>query len=1233
MNFHPSPDNPLAVAPLPTNARYVPLRPTSSSSDDDDDDDDDDNVHERHHHHDRGRHPKNNALASRGHPANDGPHPHRRHQPQPSQPQPSRPQQLRPQLQQAAAVNRRHEINQLPRSVRWRLSLGLLTVPLPDNSKKPPSPPPVGEEESHDEPPLLKAIESTNALRLRLQRSRYDDLEKKHYWSGTVLGIVDGGGNHHHHHHPPHPYDGETGGSAAVQPVPRGEDPLSSFLPYQANDEGKGGKLFGGKGKGVFGGKKRLLSRGNRDKSLHCHNGNGNSNSNNNHGLDSSLHGHGRWTDPSEIDIDAAACKGSRWADFYSTKEVLDIIEKDLNRLPSNHYKVYHEWRRKAQERRRFHEEQRPSNDDEERPSSHTQQSSFPQSLKRWNQTPTSALGTTAAYGVSSKSTVSGLSKWNFARRTSDVGTDASGGGEADALARGPSTPEEREERRRLEVEAENAEIGVSTRERAERLSRMLFVYAREHPELGYRQGMHEILSYVLLALEMDVAVQDRHRRKRQSKSVVDEALTRSLTGMRSPLLAEEDDETDKTTTTTTTTTTKENTMANPLRHSISGGTAGVDSSGNVVVVRLLDPDYMLHDAFSLFECIMTALAPSYDAIPSGDEVTETMLEIAKAERGESPMEAMTSSFISKIRYVARDEELYGHVLCMPVPPQLYFAKWVRLMFGREVAGGMKDVMRLWDAFFDLAAVTVSVDRQAQVSMGAALMNVLKTAAASMILLIRDKLLQPTMASDGTMTGEPDPNDGIGYLMNYPPMEDIRELVETISNLLVKERKLSKRPVASETTTSPPMAASSRNGDSEHDPSKYHKISNVIEHPLLGMTNDEADLGEFEPWPKSDDDDEDGNDNDNASSDSDDSNGSPPEWEKDLDAFRRKAARHAARFTKTQPPESSREDAEQNDTKDSAKRTTPRRSSLGFTDMASGLFGLGSKTVNAAPNSTEDNEVPRQLVDEHPLDNSTPSTIRSKVAKNSGHLLQMFRLAAKEEELVNYDPAPSPCIGGLEHHDTAHAKLKGEPKRHTTRRSSRRRRSLSDRDFDRKVSESSVDDLSASDYEDYDDDDDNNDDFSRSSSAVNGGHVEWFSTSGGSVSRDRHGISTPSERRKLANMIIVDSEPVREPAPDSTRKSPKDLAKKLEKSVRTLMSHFNEKIDEADSESGGLGDSHKSALSGSVIPDSIWEAMAEIDLVRKELLQQSAMESLSKSDRSLTLSHRSYDETCDFLDD
>jgi len=307
----------------------------------------------------------------------------------------------------------------------------------------------------------------------------------------------------------------------------------------------------------------------------------------------------------------------------------------------------------------------------------------------------------------------------------------------------------------------------------------ILFVYAREHPELGYRQGMHEVLSYVLLALEMDLLEQSiiSERKKWRSSSL-----------RNSFLLLSKDEEPD-------------------------GGRAGVDSSGNRVVVRLLDPNYMLHDAFCLFETIMTALCPAYDALPAGAEE-------AKTEQGESPMEAMTCSIVSKIRFIARDEQLYGHVLYMPVPPQLYFAKWIRLMFGREVTGGMKGVMRLWDEFFDLALARTLSD--AEVPITIALLDVLKAAATSMILLIRDKILAPTRDQYGMMTGEPDPHNGIGYLMNYPPIENIRPLVEMIRDLLSKENKITKQYLVSK----------ERKLSKQYLPSESYKMAANVEHPL-----------------------------------------------------------------------------------------------------------------------------------------------------------------------------------------------------------------------------------------------------------------------------------------------------------------------------------------------------------------------------------------------------------------
>ena len=76
--------------------------------------------------------------------------------------------------------------------------------------------------------------------------------------------------------------------------------------------------------------------------------------------------------------------------------------------------------------------------------------------------------------------------------------------------------------------------------------------------------------------------------------------------------------------------------------------------------------------------------------------------------------------------------------------------------------------------------------------------------------------------------------------------------------------------------------------------------------------------------------------------------------------------------------------------------------------------------------------------------------------------------------------------------------------------------------------------------------------------------------------------------------------------------------------MATLMKHFNDCLStEADSILGdssthcSMNNNNHGATSSSVIPDDIWDAMADIDLVRKELLSQAAVADLSKSSASL----------------
>ena len=176
---------------------------------------------------------------------------------------------------------------------------------------------------------------------------------------------------------------------------------------------------------------------------------------------------------------------------------------------------------------------------------------------------------------------------------------------------------EDEEEQTKLQQEQnEQDEIQISIKERSNRISQLLFVYARDHSEIGYRQGMHEVLSYILLAIEMDLLYQARSAyRKQMRKSQTSFGFTNNYTD----------------------------------KNEREGSMAGVDDKGNMVVVKLLDPEYILHDAYNLFECIMTALAPAYDVIPVGDdEAAAAMMDNNEAtnttggEDKESPMEIMT---------------------------------------------------------------------------------------------------------------------------------------------------------------------------------------------------------------------------------------------------------------------------------------------------------------------------------------------------------------------------------------------------------------------------------------------------------------------------------------------------------------------------------------------------------------------------------------------------------------
>jgi TBC1 domain family protein 5 len=244
----------------------------------------------------------------------------------------------------------------------------------------------------------------------------------------------------------------------------------------------------------------------------------------------------------------------TRWDEFYSSKETMDIIKKDLDRLPLNHHIYFNQLK------------ERQCIDD------------------------------------------------SFA--TNDISLN------------------NREERSLV-------------------LSQILFVYAREH-KIGYRQGMHEILSFVMMAIEKDLIMRD-------------------ILGL-------------------------------------IDGPFVQDSE------HLLNKSFIVHDTYTIFDAIMSSLSLAFGH--SGDE-----------SRLSKPVERTGDATIRIIREFYGDDQLADFLMNLDVPPELYCTRWIRLMFSREVVG-LDEVFNLWDTFFN------------QLGSGEmTLINILETAAASMIILIKDQLL------------------------------------------------------------------------------------------------------------------------------------------------------------------------------------------------------------------------------------------------------------------------------------------------------------------------------------------------------------------------------------------------------------------------------------------------------------------------------------------------------------
>ncbi|BFZ06429.1 hypothetical protein BsWGS_09466 [Bradybaena similaris] len=174
----------------------------------------------------------------------------------------------------------------------------------------------------------------------------------------------------------------------------------------------------------------------------------------------------------------------------------------------------------------------------------------------------------------------------------------------------------------------------------------ILFVYAKENPDISYRQGMHELLAPLIFVLHCD--------------------------------------------------------------HQAFLHASEMDNKLNVMK-EVLDPTFLEHDAYTMFCQVMTTVEPWYLSrdvfYPPTKTGSTKSLELINAVPFSKSQDLNPSSVIvTKLTRIQDcilkrvDPELHQHLERLEIVPQIYGIRWLRLLFGREFP--MQDLLMLWDAIF-----------------------------------------------------------------------------------------------------------------------------------------------------------------------------------------------------------------------------------------------------------------------------------------------------------------------------------------------------------------------------------------------------------------------------------------------------------------------------------------------------------------------------------------------------
>lgn len=278
-------------------------------------------------------------------------------------------------------------------------------------------------------------------------------------------------------------------------------------------------------------------------------------------------------------------------------------------------------------------------------------------------------------------------------------------------------------------------------------LRRVLFIYCKEHPDISYRQGMHELLAPVLTVLWEDATNQSIDtvtQVPQPEKPVTSETGSEVSTLLKYPVI------------------TPQSSMP-PL------------ASNQDRVKFFFDPNYLEHDAFCMFRAMMNATAEFFTGISNAARnQKKVQKDLFSKEENETVTPVVKRCVrIQNVLLRQKDPQLFEHFTKLQIEPQLYAMRWLKLLFGREF--NLRDLMILWDAIFAYGRSFSLVDY----------------ISVSMLMFLRSELLQCDQVS------------AMKRLLRYPPVEDITLFVEKAVELITP-KKASVAPPASPPAPSTP---------------------------------------------------------------------------------------------------------------------------------------------------------------------------------------------------------------------------------------------------------------------------------------------------------------------------------------------------------------------------------------------------------------------------------------------